>query len=186
MFIRPPGPDDEKKSIPLAYLLEGKFDSYFKGKPMPEKQANEDAENIEGQDIEEITPETPNKQDGSEKDLSNIEQTGAFIEQSKDAKIFVVGSAEILKNNMIDEEGQTTNATFIMNVIDTLNNRDNIAVMRGKVQAFNPIAETDALTKSVIKIFNIVGLPILIVLFGIFIWIRRVSKKKQIRLMFQN
>lgn len=188
MFIQPPAPSDkgdEMKSIPLAYILEGEFDSYFKGKPMPEKQT-EDAADIEGQDIEDIAPEEPEKQGRSEKDLSDIEQTGAFLKQSKHAKIFVVGSAEILKNNMLDEEGQTTNATFIMNIIDSLNNRDDIAVMRGKVQAFNPIAETDALMKSVIKIFNIAGLPILIVLFGIFVWIKRVSRKKQIRLMFQN
>jgi len=186
MFIRPPSSDEDKKSMPLAYILEGEFDSYFKGKPMPEKQADDDAGNLEGRDIEDITPGPSPETDGSEKDLSTIEQTGAFIEKSKNATIFVVGSAEILKNTMIDEDGQTTNATFIMNVIDTLNDRDGVAVMRGKVQAFNPIAETDALTKSVIKIFNIVGLPILIVLFGIFVWIKRASRKKHIRLMFQS
>ncbi len=190
MFIRPPSSDDKKESMPLAYLLEGKFESYFKGKPMPEKQSAEEqsdaADDTEGKDIEDIGPEDSKKPDKSEQDLSKIEQKGAFLEKSEKAKIFIVGSAEILKNNLLDEEGQTTNATFIMNIIDTLNNRDDIAVMRSKVQDFNPIAETDALTKSIIKIFNIAGLPVLIVLFGIFIWIKRISRKKQIRLMFQN
>ncbi|MBW2607937.1 MAG: GldG family protein, partial [Deltaproteobacteria bacterium] len=40
MFISPP-PADEKKSFPLAYILEGQFPSYFAGKPIPEKKAPE-------------------------------------------------------------------------------------------------------------------------------------------------
>jgi ABC-type uncharacterized transport system involved in gliding motility auxiliary subunit len=186
MFIRPPSSADEKESMPLAYILEGQFTSYFKGKPMPEKQSTDNADNTEGKDIGDIGPEDSKKTDNTDKDMSEIEQKGTFLEKSKNAKIFIVGSAEILKNNMLDEEGLTTNATFIMNIIDALNNRNDIAVMRSKVQTFNPIAETDAFTKSIIKIFNIAGLPVLIVLFGIFIWIRRISKKKQIRFMFQN
>ncbi|MBW2219161.1 MAG: Gldg family protein [Deltaproteobacteria bacterium] len=188
MFIRPPSPGDKnekKESMPLAYILEGKFESYFKGKPMPEKQSDT-ADDTEGKDITDIGPEDSKKPGNVDKNLSKIEQKGAFLEKSENAKIFIVGSAEILKNNLLDEEGQTTNATFIMNIIDTLNNRDGIAVMRSKTQAFNPLAETDALTKSIVKIFNIAGLPVLIVLFGIFIWIKRISRKKQIRLMFQN
>ena len=36
MFIHPPSAD-EMQSLPLAYILEGEFPSYFAGKPIPEK-----------------------------------------------------------------------------------------------------------------------------------------------------
>ena len=38
MFIQPPADKDDMQSFPIAYLLEGAFSSYFKGKPIPEKE----------------------------------------------------------------------------------------------------------------------------------------------------
>ena len=40
--------------------------------------------------------------------------------------------------------------------------------------------------KTFIKTFNIVGLPVLVILFGLFIWMRRHSRKKQIQMIFQQ
>ena len=62
---------------------------------------------------------------------------------------------------------------FIANIIDALNNRDEIAVMRSKKQRFNPLDETSGLTKTSIKTFNIAGLPAIVVIFGLFVWLRR-------------
>ena len=92
----------------------------------------------------------------------------------------------MLKNNILDEEGKGPNATFIMNVIDTLNNRDDIAVMRSKEQQFNPLIQTEASARSIIKTFNIAGLPVLVILFGLFVWLKRHSRRKNIQMMFQK
>jgi len=183
MMIRPPASEDDMASMPLSYLVTGQFTSYFKGKPIPEKPAEEKPE--EGVDIEELEPEKkePPKPD---EELAKIQESGGFIERSKPAKIFVLASAEVLTDNMMDEEGKTPNATFIMNVIDDLNGRDDIAAMRSKEQQFNPLHETGAATKTTVKVFNIAGLPALVVLFGFFVLLKRRARRKQIQLMFQK
>ena len=87
---------------------------------------------------------------------------------------------------MLDPAGRSPNAMFIMNVLDFLNNREAIAMMRSKEQRFNPLDETGAGTRTFIKSFNIVGLPVLVVISGLLVWSCRHSRKKRIRMMFQK
>ena len=178
MFARPPGSAEAFKSYPLAYLLEGKFTSYFAGKDLPEKIIKE-AEN-EGKQPGEKAETKPDV------DLSKIEGKGQFLSKGQSGKIFLMTSSEVLKDNLLDEEGKTPNAMFIMNIMDYLNNREDIAIMRSKEQRFNPLTETGGGVKTFVKSFNIVGLPVLVVLFGLLVWFRRHSRKKRIQMMFQT
>jgi hypothetical protein len=73
-----------------------------------------------------------------------------------------------------------------MNVLDFLNDREEIAVMRSKEQRFNPLDDTGAGVRTFVKSFNIGGLPVLVVLFGLAVWFRRHSRKKRIQMMFQK
>jgi ABC-type uncharacterized transport system involved in gliding motility auxiliary subunit len=41
MFIQPPSSEEDMQSKPLAYILAGEFPSYFTGKPVPEKEIDE-------------------------------------------------------------------------------------------------------------------------------------------------
>ena len=179
MFIKPPPSSEEMQSYPLAYLIEGEFPSYFAGKPLPLKEVEENKSENDEKDSEQETAAKP-----SGIDLSKIERTGQFLSKGKPGKIFLMASADMLKNNVLDAEGQSSNATFIMNVVDYLNGREEIAVMRGKEQRFNPLEDTQAGTKTFVKAFNIAGLPILVVIFGLGVWFRRHSRKKQIQMMF--
>jgi hypothetical protein len=92
----------------------------------------------------------------------------------------------MLRDNLLDAGGQGSNATFILNTIDYLNGREDIAVMRAKVQRFNPLEDTQAGTKAFVKALNIAGLPVLVVIFGLGVWFRRHSRKKQIQMMFHK
>lgn len=175
MFLQPPKNDTEKKSYTLSYLLEGSFPSYFDGKPIPEKTVDEKKDE-----------EGENKPAEQKPDLSSFEAQGGFLAKSKPAKILVVASAEMLKDSMLDQEGQSPNATFILNAIDSLNGKDGIAQMRSKKQSFNPLEQTDALVKTAFKAFNIAGLPVLVVMFGLLVWLKRKSRKKQIQMIFQK
>ncbi len=185
MFIRPPTDEKEFASMPLAYLLEGEFSSYFKGKPMPEKPAEKRAEEDSENKTDAIKPEEDAAKDEKSKvDLSKIETQSRFLEKSPPGKIFVMAASEMLQDNVIDSEGQSPNAMFILNVVDALNNRADIAAMRSKVQRFNPLNETSAGLKTFTKAFNIVGLPILVVFFGLVVWMRRHARKKRIQMLF--
>ncbi len=181
MFIKPPPSSEEMQSYPLAYLIEGEFPSYFAGKPLPLKEDEENKSENDEKDSEQEIAEKP-----SGIDLSKIERTGQFLAKGKPGKIFLMASADMLKNNVLDAEGQSSNATFIMNVVDYLNGREDIAVMRGKEQRFNPLDDTQAGTKTFVKAFNIAGLPILVVVFGLGVWFRRHSRKKHIQQMFEK
>lgn len=172
MFLRPPATDKEMASLPLAYLLEGTFTSYFKGKPMPEKP------------VEKKEGEADKPKEEAKTDLSQITEKGAFREQSPPARIFIVASAEVVKDQLLDEDGRSTNAVFVLNMIDALNGRESIAAMRNKVQQSNPLEETTPATKTIVKTVNIVGLPILVVGFGLLVWMRRHTRRKRIQMQF--
>ena len=187
MTIRPPQSADEQESFPLAYLLEGAFTSYFADKPIPEKPSEPDRQEPDTQE-----PDTHEEKDTSETtpadavDLSMVATEGEVIRQGKPGKVFVIASSEMLKNNMLDQEGRTPNAMFVMNVIDFLNNREDIALMRSKQQRFNPLNETSAGTKAFVKWFNIIGLPVIVMLFGLLVWFVRHTRRKRIQMMFQK
>lgn len=185
MFLRPPATDKEMNSLPLAYLLEGKFSSYFKGKPMPEKPEDTTAE--KGSEDQKTGDNAP----AADKELTKEERAkiasqGTFIEQSPPVKIVVVASSEMVSDQLLDDQGQSINSMFVLNTIDALNSREDIAVMRSKQQLFNPLKETGAAAKAAIKTANILGLPILVVLFGCAVWFRRHTRKKRIQLQFKT
>jgi len=172
LFMQNPPPDKEMKKYPLACVLQGEFPSYFKGKPLPENEVNETKEK--------------GKESSTAPSAVPVEQQGAVIEQGKPGKIFLIGTSEVLTDQMVDEQGTTPNSVFLLNIVDHLNNRDDIAVMRGKEQSFNPLHDTSAWVKAAVKTFNIAGLPVLVVVFGLLVWFRRASRKKSIQFLFQS
>jgi len=184
--MSPPASASEMQSYPLAYMLEGSFDSYFKGKPMPEKPAAKD-EKQPTEDKSDGSQEAKQTTAGPEaENQPRITPKGGFLEKSPSAKILIVGSSEVLSDNLLDNEGETTNALFVLNTIDALNGREDVAVMHSKVQQFNPLEETGTGTKTFIKTFNMAGLPILVVVFGLLVWWRRHIRRKKIQMMFQK
>jgi len=188
MLIQPPQSDGQLASYPLAYMLEGSFQSYFADKPMPVKETENPADKASTPEaVDDETPDADAEAAGDTMmDLSKIESRQDFIESGSPAKLLVVGSSALLTDNLIDQEGQSPNTTFVLNVIDVFNHRADIAALRSKTQRFNPLEETTAATKSLVKAFNIAGLPVLVVIFGLFTWWRRRARRKKLQKMFQS
>jgi len=183
MFISPPTSKEEMKSQPLAYLLSGEFTSYFAGKPIPEKPVENKDKTPEADDGK--NPE-PTAEKTVREDPLKIQDKGSVISKGKPGKVLLVGSSELLRDTIISQEGRSPNAIFIMNAVDYLNERENIAVMRSKEQRFNPLAETGSTLKTAVKAINIAGLPLMVVLFGLIVWGRRHARKKTIQMMFMK
>ncbi|PIE61875.1 MAG: ABC transporter permease [Desulfobacterales bacterium] len=187
MFISPPSAESDYAPRDLAFILEGEFTSYFKDKPIPPKETG-DQDIDAGTKTKGDTPINselgPQNERTSAPPLAGMTADNRVITTSAPARIFVLGCAQMLHDNMLDPEGRTTNATFLLNVIDHLNGEDGIAQMRSKQQTLNPIADTDPLTKGIIKVFNIAGLPVLVALFGLFVFFRRNMRKKRIQHLF--
>ena len=178
-YIQPPGPDGHQESKPIAYLIEGSFPSYFAGKPVPEKidpDAEKDTEAEKNDDAEKETPSISQEITGK----------GVVLEKGKPAKIFLISSSDFIRDDLLDAAGRSPNAMFVMNMLDSLNDREGIAAMRSKTQRMNPLAESSVFAKTAVKIFNIAGLPVLVVFFGLMVWTRRHVKKKTIQRMFDT
>jgi ABC-type uncharacterized transport system involved in gliding motility auxiliary subunit len=169
MMTTPPKEKDAMKSYDLAYLLSGTFKSYFQGKAIPKKELGE----------KDIKEEDEKKQD-DKKTLEGFTARHTFLETSKPAKLFILPCSQMLQDNMLDPEGRSTNSTFILNIIDHLNGDNMVAQLRSKQQTLNPIAQTTPFVRGIIKSFNIIALPILVILFGLGILAKRTSRKKKI------
>jgi ABC-type uncharacterized transport system involved in gliding motility auxiliary subunit len=187
-MIRPPMNEEEKFSRPLAYLIEGEFPSYFADKTVPEKPEpepeSETEEGAEAAEPEAKTDEAAKPEEKPEVQESQIKGPQELIKKGRPGRVFVIGSADILRDNILDEQGQSPNAMLLLNTIDYLNDRQEIAVMRSKNQRFNPLKDTKALTRTIVKVLNIAGLAAGIILLGFYIWVRRKAKRKSIQAMF--
>ncbi len=182
MFIRPPEDSKNFKQMAMAYILEGSFNSYFADKEIPVKEEKKEEENPNKKDDKNKTEKKP---EGI--DMSNIASKGSTIKKSlKSGKIFLIGTSEILKNNIIDKEGKSPNAQFILNVLDYLNDKESRAVMRSKSQRFNPLKEIKPESKTMIKTANIAGLPVLMIFAGLVMWLRRSARKRSIQMEFKK
>ncbi len=172
-FIQPPRNDGAYEQRALAYLVQGSFPSYFAGKPVPEKEVPKPADAQESDGAAGV-------------DMSQIESSAVTIPRGRPGKIFLIGTSEILRDNILDAEGRSPNAQFVMNVFDALNGREAYAIMRSKAQRFNPLQETEPATRTTIKAVNIAGLPVLVVLCGLLVWYRRSARKRVIQEMFNH
>lgn len=181
-YIRLPGPEVERKNYTLAYMIEGEFPSYFAGKPVPEK--TEDKKENPGLKKEEENEKVVDG--GKDENLAKIEGHGKIIEKGKPGKLFVLASTEMITDSIMDKGGRTSNDIMIMNVLDFLNDQPEIARMRSKQQSLNPLYKLGAQVKTFVKTANIAGLPVLVVIFGLLVWLWRRSRKKRIQMMFME
>lgn len=173
--MQPPDDPEEMEKYPLTAIVRGEFPSAFAETGMPEMPSEE--------------PDTAAAEDGGEPGEAGMEMLsgeGALIERGRPGRLFVAGSSEVLKDNIIDEEGASTSSTYIMNVLDHLNGRDAYAAMRGRTQRFNPLRETGPGVKTFVKTFNIAGLPVVVIVFGIIVWARRTARKRRIEALFRK
>jgi ABC-type uncharacterized transport system involved in gliding motility auxiliary subunit len=187
MMIRPPAPDTSLRSIPLAYTIEGAFTSYFADKPVPVAIMKDKKESKND------TPEEGDKAKEKEKreekpaiDSGMVKSEEKKMEKGKPGKLFIAGTSYLLDNSVISPDGGNVNSIFIMNLIDYLNGREETAVMRSKTGSLNPLSPVTPWAKSGFKFFNIIGLPVIVALFGLLIWGLRHRRKLAIQEAFKK
>ena len=167
MGAEPPG-EDERTSFPLAILAEGTFTSYFADREVPERPRGE-----------------PSSQDDDEEAAPLIPAEELRAEQSFTAQgegtLFVVGTSAILGSGFIDVRGRNPNSLFVLNLIDAMNGRDERATMRSKGRRVRPLREIEPPARTAIKTFAVAGLPALVIVVGILVWILGGLHRNRIR-----
>jgi ABC-type uncharacterized transport system involved in gliding motility auxiliary subunit len=181
LYLSPPSGEEAFGQKTLAALVEGPFPSYFADKGAPEKPADdtEEKDDDDSSVQEEALQDNEDEATLADRITSDID----IIEKGKPATVFLIGSGDMLMDNLLNT-ASTPNSMFIMNMIDTLNDREDIALMRSKSQSHNPLDKTKAGVKTAIKAVNIICLPVLVALFGMIVWFRRHVRKKMIQGMF--
>jgi len=169
------------QSYPLAVLLEGKFDSFFKNKKIPEKE------------VDKKKTKQPKKPKNTI--LGQEVKIDRTIE-SKDSKILIVSTSEITSSGFINfarkmlQSGKRNesfaNDLLLHSMIDYMTGNDFIPEMKSKSVEYNPLEKTTETKRLVFKIINIGGLPILIIILGIVIWRRRNARKLEIMNTFSG
>ena len=199
VYITPPSDKSKQKSYPLAYLVEGKFKSYFVDKGIPEKDQPSDETNEADQTSSTPTPKSKPIDSTSSKNLEVTSQ--AMIKEGKPAKIFIMGTTGNIKNDLLNEQGVMAqnavlrgNAVFINNLIDVMNNKADWAKMRAKGSMRNPLTPYDTDSTNLlyrlfanprfIKIFCTYGLPLGMIFIGLIFYMKRRKHKKHLQELF--
>ncbi|MCL1864795.1 MAG: Gldg family protein [Spirochaetes bacterium] len=171
MFMTPPSDKSQMKSYPIAALISGRFDSFFKDKDIPNEIAASDSKNT----------------------FSKVNKIESTI-TSKKSKLIVVGSSDITMNGFIDiarrvlsggNQSETfSNDILIHSMVDYLSGNTYVPEMKSKSLNYNPLIKTDDRTRFFIKIINMVLIPFFVVLTGLILWRRRITRKRSIQLDF--
>ncbi len=187
-------PEEKKRSqYTLAVLLDGRFDSFYKGVDTSKFAAAEEAAAAPGK-----------KEAGAAAKVAGV---SALQQSLRPGKLLLVGSSEITKFDYQGQRGggDRPNAAFVQNILDYMNGNYGIPEMRSKGLEINPIRDDNALAmlikklfglpmadavdwaKIILKLLNIVLLPALIVGTtgaSMMAWHRK--KKKSIALEFSR
>lgn len=170
-MITPPA-EDQMKQYPLAVAMSGGMTSYFDGRDIPEAPVPE----AQG-DGKDSAP--------AARVITGGASSAGLIKENRGGQIFLVGSSAILGDNILDAQGQTANSLFVLNGIDKISGREDYALMRSKGLSYNPVDRSlSSGTKRAIQVMNIIVLPLLVILFGILMWLRWMGRKKKIQEMF--
>lgn len=148
-------PGTQMQSHLLAAVASGKFKSFFADKPMPPAETKADAGDAPAQ------KET--------------------IKESPDTRIVVVGNSRFITNDIITQFDD--NQVFFLNLIDWLTLGEQLIGIRSRGATDRPLRETTEYQKTVVKAFNMFGVPLAVVLFGVVrFYVRRRNKKSAVEL----
>lgn len=151
-------PNDQKQYT-LAAILSGKFKSHYAGKSIPEPE------------IDPNEKDTPKPPDDSKRET--------LTECKNPTQIVVIGNSEFPTTPFIRQF--PTNSLFFLNLVDWLTLGDKLINIRSRGVIDRPLNDTSDYAKAAIKNLNIYGVSILVILFGIFKYLLRKSKKRRLQ-----
>ena len=85
-------------------------------------------------------------------------------------KLFVAGSSEVTTRQVIDENGSSPVAMFLLNVVDYMNGNEDLCTMRTKSLSVNNLTIKSKAGANIWKLFNSFGIAIFVVIAGLIIW----------------
>ena len=149
-----PIPDAELQPYTVAAALEGKFKSFYAGKEIPSVATDVAAEESE-----------------SPAPIENAEARATKTE-SEQTQIVVVGTAQFLTQLRPD------GVNFFLNAVDWLTLGDALIGIRSHAITDRPLREVSEIEKNFIRYLCTIGIPLLVVIFGLFRYILKRRAKQ--------
>jgi gliding-associated putative ABC transporter substrate-binding component GldG len=141
-----------KDGLVVGATYEGKFKSFYTGKPIPK--------------------------DTVENSL-NMDNYKMIDESQKDSKMIYIGDGDFEDENAkVPKE----NLMFFLNLVEYLSDEVGLSQIRGKEASDVPLPKISEGTKQLFKFSNVLLPPAIILLIGLFVWNRRNLKKKNLQL----
>jgi gliding-associated putative ABC transporter substrate-binding component GldG len=143
-------PEIKTESHLLALAASGKFKSFYIDKPIPTAEES--------------------------KDKKEAEAKRETIKESPETQIIVIGNSRFINNEFLSRFRD--NRVFFLNIIDWLTLGEQLIGIRSRGATDRPLKETTEYMKTLIKSFNMFGVPILLILFGLLRFYLRRRKKR--------
>jgi gliding-associated putative ABC transporter substrate-binding component GldG len=106
------------------------------------------------------------------------ERPESTLTRSPENRLVVVGDADFIKDGTIRNKG---NLIFFMNIVDWLSQDENLIAIRSKEVSVRPLKPLTPGQKKLARYGNVLGLPLLVIIFGLLRWrIRKQVKGKQL------
>jgi len=157
----------DKGPLTMAVAGEGKLTSFFAGKPYPNDKG------------EKQQPAAPNASPAPGEEIVKEVSDGP-------ARLVVVGSSSFASDDYV-RFGQrlpiyTSNIVFFMGIVDFVARDDGLAPLRSKGMTARPLTIKSDATPTLVKLSNVVGVPLLFIGFGLLRWRIRLARRKRARL----
>ena len=154
-----PIPDAETQAYPVAVALEGKFKSFYADKEIP-SVATDDT--TSGADNEAPVP-------------TQDTEARTTITESAQTQIIVIGTAQFLTQMRPD------GINFFLNTVDWLTFGDALIGIRSQAITDRPLRDVSEIEKNLIKYLCIVGIPLLVILYGLIQYFLKRRVKQLVR-----
>ncbi|MEE8440498.1 MAG: Gldg family protein, partial [Spirochaetia bacterium] len=171
-FSAAPPPESQLSQYTIAYLLEGRFESYFAGRALPAPPVDGESDDVGDQvtaarDLQRVIAASPD-----------------FIPLSSGGQLIVIGASSVLGANILDAEGHSPASLFLLNAIDFMNGREGVAEMRAKASRIRPLEATTPFVRGFTKAFNIAGVPMIVVVVGLVVWLFYRARRRRVQRLF--
>ena len=97
----------------------------------------------------------------------------SFRAETNDARVVVIGGSALLRDQYTSESNQV----FILNLLDWMLLDDAMLSIRTRGLTVAPLDEVSDTTRNVLKYGNMLGLPVLLVMFGLIRWRIRETRR---------
>lgn len=158
------------KQYNLALLASGKIPSFFADKPVPPVTA----------------APTPGLKPPAAPPSVDPKTAGRVTIKESDpkAEILLVGTSRLIDDNYVQNFPQ--NAVFFQNMMDSFLLGDKMIGIRSRTIIDRPLANLSDAVRGILRYVNMIGVPILVVLFGMYQWLKRSARRRMLEAKYSH